>query len=347
MSAFKIDTWLKKGYTEEEAKYQIKIRRPCNIEYYMHKFGVDVAEAEEMRRANQQKGAKVVSQKPKEQFKLTSPRCVEYWVNQGFSALEAKEKVSEIQSTFSLQKCIDKYGPILGVEVWQTRQISWQNTLNSKSVDDKKSMNSKKTTLKLDIFTNKYGHNIGREKFIECLIAKNCKVFYSLNELENYLYDTVQEFDLYLPLNYFKKKYLKLYYFELFDMPTNINFWLTSIFKFKSTTNPIKLTGKHGNFLYSMVVGKKLLRSSNEILFYNLLIEHGLQLDTDFIIEKYYPNSKMRCDFYIIETDTWIELAGYFDEEYLQKMKYKESTFGSIILYDKTQYKLFIENIQK
>jgi hypothetical protein len=55
----------------------------------------------------------------------------------------------------------------------------------------------------------------------------------------------------------------------------------------------------------------------------------------------------MRCDFYIIETDTWIELAGYFDEEYLQKMKYKESTFGSIILYDKTQYKLFIENIQK
>ena len=49
MSAFKIETWLKKGFTEEEAKHQINIRRSTSIEFYQHKFGVDVETAKKMR----------------------------------------------------------------------------------------------------------------------------------------------------------------------------------------------------------------------------------------------------------------------------------------------------------
>ena len=46
MSAFSIKTWTNKGYTEEEAKYQIAIRRPNNILYYINK-GFTKEEAEE------------------------------------------------------------------------------------------------------------------------------------------------------------------------------------------------------------------------------------------------------------------------------------------------------------
>jgi hypothetical protein len=40
MSAYKVETWLKKGFTLEEAKHQINIRRPTSVDYYVHKFNI-------------------------------------------------------------------------------------------------------------------------------------------------------------------------------------------------------------------------------------------------------------------------------------------------------------------
>lgn len=50
---------------------------------------------------------------------------VEYWIKKGFSEEEAKMKVSERQRTFTLEKCIEKYGEEEGIKRWQERQEKW------------------------------------------------------------------------------------------------------------------------------------------------------------------------------------------------------------------------------
>ena len=49
----------------------------------------------------------------------------EYWINKGYSKEEAKKIVSEKQSTFSLEKCVEKYGEEEGRRKWVERQDKW------------------------------------------------------------------------------------------------------------------------------------------------------------------------------------------------------------------------------
>ena len=51
---------------------------------------------------------------------------VEYWINKGYCEDEARKLVTERQRTFTLEKCIEKYGKIEGLKVWQERQFKWQ-----------------------------------------------------------------------------------------------------------------------------------------------------------------------------------------------------------------------------
>ena len=50
---------------------------------------------------------------------------VKYWIKKGYSEKEAKEKVSERQSTFTLEKCIAKYGEEEGTRRYVERQKNW------------------------------------------------------------------------------------------------------------------------------------------------------------------------------------------------------------------------------
>jgi hypothetical protein len=56
---------------------------------------------------------------------------LDYWVNKGFSEEEAEKKLKERQLTFTLEKCVEKYGDEKGREVYTDRQKKWQNSLNS------------------------------------------------------------------------------------------------------------------------------------------------------------------------------------------------------------------------
>lgn len=67
-----------------------------------------------------------------------------YWVKKGFSEEDAKKKVSERQRTFSLEKCIQKYGKKDGIKRWQQRQDKWQNTLKSKTPEEIERINRAK-----------------------------------------------------------------------------------------------------------------------------------------------------------------------------------------------------------
>lgn len=59
-----------------------------------------------------------------------------FYLNQGMTEDDDKIALSERQSTFSLQKCIERYGEVEGLRVFNTRQEKWQETLNSKSEDE-------------------------------------------------------------------------------------------------------------------------------------------------------------------------------------------------------------------
>lgn len=61
---------------------------------------------------------------------------IEFWLAQGFSEEEAREKLSERQRTFTLEKCIERHGEEAGTKIWKARQKKWQETLNSKDPDE-------------------------------------------------------------------------------------------------------------------------------------------------------------------------------------------------------------------
>ena len=52
-----------------------------------------------------------------------------YWIKRGYSEDEAKEKLKERQTTFTLEKCIEKYGEEAGRQRWLDRQQRWQESL--------------------------------------------------------------------------------------------------------------------------------------------------------------------------------------------------------------------------
>jgi hypothetical protein len=143
MSVFSTAYWIKKGYSEDEAKYQIAIRRPNNILYYTNK-GHSEDEAK-MLVANRQKagGEKRKHLSDAEKRKL-SPRCIEYWIAKGMSQEEAQLSLADFQTHFSKEKCINKYGKEKGLQVWGDRQLQWQQTLKSKTSEEIKEINTKK-----------------------------------------------------------------------------------------------------------------------------------------------------------------------------------------------------------
>lgn len=54
---------------------------------------------------------------------------IEYWIKKGYSKEDAKMRVSERQKTFTLEKCIEKYGEEDGLKRWQERQLKWCKSL--------------------------------------------------------------------------------------------------------------------------------------------------------------------------------------------------------------------------
>ena len=112
-----IDYWLRKGYSEEEAKEEIS------------KFNTNVSKysAEKIRGHSEY-----------------SCRSKKYWLRKGYSEEEAKEEIKRICGVGSKEQFIKRYGETEGLKKWEERQIKWQNTLNLKSDEEKILINKKK-----------------------------------------------------------------------------------------------------------------------------------------------------------------------------------------------------------
>ena len=162
-SNFCIEYWLKKGYSEKEGKeiiskmqserskkavgkrpivnkkYIEALGKDCNkffrersvwcVEYWL-KRGYSKNDAEKKVSEYQTELAKRNASKSKSERRKNSVRCIEHWLEKGYSEKDAKEKVAEMQSTFSLKKCIKKYGETEGLKRWKERQEKWQDSLN-------------------------------------------------------------------------------------------------------------------------------------------------------------------------------------------------------------------------
>lgn len=67
----------------------------------------------------------------KKKLKNRLTECnIEYWIKKGYTKEEAKKKLSERQKTFSLKKCIQKYGKEGGTKRFNVRQKKWIESLN-------------------------------------------------------------------------------------------------------------------------------------------------------------------------------------------------------------------------
>lgn len=99
--------WITRGYNEDEATKKIK----------------------EIQKKNSIK-RKEAAEKDPLKYRESNNKCVEYWYKKGYTEEEAKKIISESQRTFSLEKCIEKYGQDEGYKRWLERQVKWQDSLN-------------------------------------------------------------------------------------------------------------------------------------------------------------------------------------------------------------------------
>lgn len=143
--------WLKRGYSEEEAETEIsKIQGRNTKEEFLKRHGANF----EVRYAQY-----------KETLRNSFETTLNYWLNQGYSEEEARLKQSDRQRTFTLEKCIEKYGQVNGYKVWKQRQDKWQKTLSLRSDEEKQETKRKQNLLNLEHQINLHGLEKGTANY--------------------------------------------------------------------------------------------------------------------------------------------------------------------------------------
>lgn len=133
-SPMNIQFWIKKGFSEEESLFKIKSQRKLNKEYWISKgYSEDdsIKLMIDFQKENSLKLKLKLDSNLNLSNKINSKRSnnINYWLNLGYSLEDSRKLLSERQSTFSLEKCIEKYGSEEGQSVWKKRQEKWNKSL--------------------------------------------------------------------------------------------------------------------------------------------------------------------------------------------------------------------------
>jgi len=251
--------------------------------------------------------------------KAKNTTSIDYFLKKTNNNLKLALKLQkERQTTFSLEICIEKHGKEKGIEVFNARQEKWQETLNSKPQEEIDNFNKKKntfvikTTDKLEYFDSSFNSIINR---------KNA----SYNDLDGFIDYQVLKYNnsvlscrQFTPTEYYKNLTNAI----KFLIPEDL--WLEKTYGFHKTNKIIK-----SFYGYIHFVDEGILRSNLEFRFYENLKKFNIH----FELEGYYPNSKMKYDFYLPTYDFYIEIAGMMNiKSYEEKMKLKVEKFGSIVI---------------
>lgn len=103
---------------------EIREASPKCIEYYEKRYPeLSHEEHERMLNEHKDKVKKILQDPTKQNVRI------EYWMTKGYSEEEAKNIIQERQKTFSLEKCIEKYGKEKGEKIFRDRQKRWQRSL--------------------------------------------------------------------------------------------------------------------------------------------------------------------------------------------------------------------------
>ena len=186
--------WINKGYTIEEAR----------------KIILETQIVKANKSANKTRGSS--------EFTV---RSVAYWIKMGYSEEDAKKEVSKVQSTFSLRKCIEKYGEEVGTKIWKQRQNKWQQTLNDKSDEEKLKIKILKSN-SVEAFILK-GYSEEEAEILSANITKKRNNFSNISQkLFEMIYERLYDKDgLYFKnLNYEKQFFGK--YVDFYDKKSRI-----------------------------------------------------------------------------------------------------------------------------
>ena len=114
------------AHRSKTTELQRKQRSPMCIEFYQLKYPQLSQEEQQQLLIKHKEMIKEKMGDKTRQF-----RCVEYWMNKGYTKEDAQKIISEKQRTFSLEKCIEKYGVDEGTRIFNERQIKWQKSLHN------------------------------------------------------------------------------------------------------------------------------------------------------------------------------------------------------------------------
>jgi hypothetical protein len=108
----KKEHWLKKGFTEEDAKKMAEEnikKSTMNCNNFIKKLKDDP-----------------------DKYKDVMNTQIGFYLKKGYNEVDAKEILSKRQSTFSYLKCVDKYGEEDGYRIWKERQDKWYDKTKDK-----------------------------------------------------------------------------------------------------------------------------------------------------------------------------------------------------------------------
>lgn len=237
-----------------------------------------------------------------EMFKDKTTTNVEYWLKKGYGLDDAKNKVSERQSTFSLKKCIDKYGNYEGEKIFKERQNKWITTLKNKK--DFKEIQKNKNPYKYD--KKNYRLILKHSNFKEKInkIVNYCFKHKNIHEFADCVLnkDDIKKYSDFAP--YINSKIIQNYY------KTN-SIDLKNIIYSKLNLNQNKQY--YGVSVYHKGIRYKSVGEYRVALF---LEENCL----NFEYEINYPESNMKCDFYLSDFDIYIELFGLLNKKNIEKL---------------------------
>lgn len=340
LSPFSKEFWMARGLSEEDAQYKCSSFNPTRKEHWLEKgYSLEdaIKKAEEVKWDNIRKGAAKQAQKKKEDYYESSPRRPEYWMKKGYSYEESVQKVSEAQTTFSLEKCIQKHGVTRGYEIWKARQDKWQNTLNNKSPEEIADINKRKSTYRMNLFAS-------IDECIEVLAnTRNMTLFKDVDEFRSHVIEQLRTnpYLKYYPVKHYIEKKLPKVQLQIFEeLSINIEEVLKDLIIGDGYESFLMRRGKKQ--ATRMWTDEGLLRSSYEIYFYEKFKSKFPDLTIE--VDKPYENSSFRYDFGI--NNVRIEICPMYDsnEKYKAKMDKKRNSFGCILLKNIDEIDHFIEN---
>lgn len=317
-SAFSVQFWIKRGLSDDEARLKVKKMKPSLIEYWLDK-GFDEEQSKiqtELHLMNTERAFKIkygekegklkyIEKKKNEGIKY-STRRKEYWVERGYSNEEAITKVKEVQSTFSLKKCVEKYGEEKGLKIFNDRQEKWKNSLKNRK--DYFEIQKRKESKSLKKIMERHPENYVKVYFEQNLYRKNFHFLYESVYKNNYILflDEIKN-----NLEYDSKKILSISKVKLFQFIFN-----KSEIELKTDINKLYNIKNKQSYGTTFIINGVIVRSLGEKKIFEKLTE----LNIDFIYDGFYPKQKKyKFDFYIPKYDIYLEYFGMLNVKTTEK----------------------------